>query len=326
MTGLVLRRVRTQLTVALGLVALLGAGAVGGHVVGLAAARERGILGCLDGVRTGVCDTDAYYSFASALTAYLIWLNIGVVALPVVAGGAVGAALFGGELERGTHLFALTQGASRLRWFGHGLAVAGLPVALAVAGQTALTSWWWRPFGGDVTGGIAPLRPDQFLTSGLVPVAYTVLAFSVAAAAGLLLRSASGALGVAATVHVVLLLVTTLGVPAHYLPPERIVTPLAGVDPAFPVLAGEVLVVGYGYVDEQGRALPPAPDGTVSCPGYETRDFQVCLKESGVAGTYTGYQPPSRYWPFQLIEGGLMLALATAALGVGLRGLRRRVH
>lgn len=323
MTWLVWRRLRVPLAVALGLVALAGVVAVVGRFAWVAAADARGLLPCLGEQGTGVCESDVWSRFSADLGAFYRWFTLALIALPGVAGAVVGAGLFGGELARGTHVFALSQSVSRMRWFGTGLLVAGLPVAAAVALLTPLAVWWADPFDDVVHRSVLA---EGFLVSGVVPAAYAVLAFSVAAAAGLLLRSTVGALGLALAVQVAVLLITSTVLRPNYLPTERVVTPITatsvdGYAPAEP----DVLYVDGGYVDARGRTVPYAEAGTVECYG-EQQEYADCLIAAGLSGFYTDYHPPSRYWPFQAIESGLLLALAAAALGAGLWGLRRRVH
>lgn len=324
MTWLVWRRLRVPLAVALGLVALAAVVAVVGRFAWVAAADARGLLPCLGEQATGVCGSGVWSRFSADFGVFYNWFTLALIALPGVAGAVVGAGLFGGELARGTHVFALSQSVSRMRWFGTGLLVAGLPVAAAVALLTPLAVWWADPFDDVVHRSVLGL--DGFLVSGVVPAVYTVLAFSTAAVAGLLLRSTVGALGLALAVQVAVLVITSTALRPDYLPPERAVTPISATSvddygPAEP----DSLHVDSGFIDARGRTVPYAEAGTVECYG-EQQEYADCLIAAGLSSFYTDYHPPSRYWPFQAIESGLLLALAAAALGAGLWGLRRRVH
>lgn len=323
MTWLVWRRLRVPLSVALGLVALVGITAVAARFGWTAAAQARGVVPCLAQVETGVCATEVWFRFREALYGFYTWFSLFLVALPGVTGASVGAGLFGGELGRGTHVFALSQSASRLRWFGHGLLAAGLPVAVALALLTPVAAWWARPFAGVV--GISPLRVDVFLTTGLAPAVYAILAFCVAAAAGLLLRSTFGALGLALAVQVGVLFLTSFTLRPAYLPPERDVQPFTfAQEGALVATAPDGLYVDTGYVDAQGRTLDFTEVNALPCAAAP--DYLQCLRDAGIVGTYTDYHPVTRYWPFQAIESAIVLGIAAAALGAGLWGLRRRVH
>ena len=324
MIWLVWRRLRVPLLVALGLVALVAATAVLGRFALLAAARDLGFERCFGDELIGVCDSREAVAFRNdERDGFLFLLVMAAVLLPGVAGAVAGAALFGAETARGTHVFALSQALSRARWWGAGLLIAGLPVAAAVALVTPLAAWSVAPF--DDIYVTAPLIWITFLTSGVVPVAYTVLAFCVAAAAGLLRRSPIGALGLAVGLHVVALLVTGLVRPA-YLPPETASAALSA-DQFVPsdtsrVVPDGALDLGFVLVDAEGRELPSSAAVGNGC-SLANPD---CRSGRGITGVVHHYQPASRYWPFQAIESGLLLALAAGALGVGMRGLRRRVH
>ena len=321
MIWLVWRRLRVPLLVVLGLLALFAATAVVGRFTWLAAARDLGFERCftddMDELHV-VCPTLEGRDFATDYGGFMVlFLLAPALALPAVAGAVTGAALFGAETARGTHVFALSQALSRVRWWGAGLLIAGLPVAAAVALVTPLLAWSVAPF-GDLYA-TDPLIWITFVTSGVVPVAHTVLAFCVAATAGLLRRTPIGALGLAIGLHVVVLVVTGLVRPA-YLPPETASEALSAVQGPRPVPDG-ALNLGYVLVDAEGREFPPR-EVTVEC-GVAEPD---CLEDRDVVDSAYRYQPASRFWPFQAIESGLLLALAAGALGAGMRGLRRRVH
>lgn len=325
MIWLVWRRQRAAMAAAVGLIALVGLTAVVGRLALLARAGDLSVTSCLREVSTGACESEVWWSYLEEVSTFHRLLTLATIATPAVAGALAGSGLFGAELSRGTHVFALSQGVSRLGWWSRGLLVAGLPVAAAVAAVTPVIAWWSRPLGH--TTDPDPLSPSVFLTSGLVPVGYTVLAFCVAAAAGLLLRSTVRALVLALAVQVVVLVLTTLWLRPAYLPPETRQVPLPGSQNSFSMLhldPPDTRSIDYGYVSVRGDLVRfhNVVEG-ISCldlPAYE------CLSRSGFVAYYSRFQPFSRYWPFQFIETGLLLVLATSALGAGLWGLRRRVH
>jgi hypothetical protein len=43
------------------------------------------------------------------------------------------------------------------------------------------------------------------------------------------------------------------------------------------------------------------------------------------ASVYTRYQPASRYWPFQVIEAGVLALVVGVTLGAGVWAMRRRM-
>jgi hypothetical protein len=310
---------------AVGLVALVGLTAVVGRLVLLARARELGITSCLREVAAGVCESEVWWSYLEEVSSFHRLLTLAAIATPAVAGALAGSGLFGAELSRGTHVFALSQGVTRLGWWSRGLLVAGLPVAAAVAAVTPVIAWWSRPLGH--TTDPDPLSPSVFLTSGLVPAGYTVLAFCVAAAAGLLLRSTVRALVLGLAVQMVVLVLTTVWLRPAYLPPETRQVPLASSQNslALSIDPPNTRNIDYGFVSARGDLVPFREVLSAGSCTYTFNEFE-CVTSKGFVAYYSRFQPASRYWPFQFIETGLLLALATGALGAGLWGLRRRVH
>ncbi len=321
MIWLVWRRQRVALLFALGVAVLVAAAAVVGRFVALGVGGDLGVLSCLDPAPAGPCESTLWDDYRSGVNSWIIQLRLALVALPVVAGAAAGAGLFGQELDRGTHVFALSQHVSRWRWWGTGMLVCGVPVAVAVGLVTVVTALAAAPFASLYPDGL--LRPDAFVTTGVLPVVYTLLAFGVAAATGLLARSALVAVAVAGVVQIVVVLVLTLAVRDQYLPPVVARVPLPETDTealTSPVPVGAVYL-GVHFLDEQGREISEPDALFVGCAAQVD-----CLRADGIVGSVTRYHPASRYWPFQAIESGILLALVAGTLGAGLWGLRRRVH
>lgn len=245
--------------------------------------------------------------------AFVLVVRTILLVLPGLVGVIVGAGLFGREMERGTHAFALTQSVGRLRWWLTGLLVTGLPVVVAVAMLTWLASWALGP-----RGMIFPLGTPFFDSSGLVPLGHVLLAFTLTAVAGSVLRNALAAVAVGVCALLLVQVVLAVGLRPHYLPPESARMDVAAVD-GTEITRSRVLE--RGYLDAAGRGLAsPGPVGCVA-PG----DQAPCLRSAGIAAVDVVYQPARRYWPFQGIELALLLALSAAALGVGYGGLRRGV-
>ena len=326
MIWLVWRRLRVPLGVAMGLAALLAVVAVAGQQATLAAARAVGAEHCAsDRTFEGVCGEAAWYRIAGIYSDFAGPLQLAAVALPGVVGAVAGAALFGGELSRGTHVFALTQSWSRLRWWATGLLVAGVPPALAAAAAVNVVGLTLVPVGPLL--GEQPLRAMTFVSSGVVPAAYAVLAFTAAAAAGLLLRSTVGALGIALAVVVLVMAGLTSGPRVHYLPPVHVNVQWNSVHETgrYWNTPPDSLVLVQGYLDDQGREIRPFSFGDLpDCPSG-TQAYAACLEQAGFGGFYSYTQPASRFWPFQLIESAILLALSALALGAGAWGLRKRV-
>ena len=63
------------------------------------------------------------------------------------------------------------------------------------------------------------------------------------------------------------------------------------------------------------------PSGSFGKPSQQS--FVQCLSQHGYT-QWTSYQPGSRFWPFQWIEGGWLLALSVLLVAVTVWLVRRR--
>lgn len=208
------------------------------------------------------------------------------------------------ELERGTARLAWTQGVSPTRWLATTLAV---PATLVTAGSTVMVllhrllfdahkvpmSWnWWND--------------ETFTANGTLAVVYPLLGFAVGALAGQLQRRALTAVGLA--IAVMGLARTTLGLARPHLWPWATST---GSDYETP---RNVLYGDGGAVTSTGAHIADP-----MC-----RDSTTCLKAHDVTGFYSEYHPASHFWPLQLLETGIALALTALVLAAAFTLLRRR--
>ncbi|MEU1798936.1 hypothetical protein [Streptomyces californicus] len=76
-------------------------------------------------------------------------------------------------------------------------------------------------------------------------------------------------------------------------------------------------VTEQGLLTSGGDRLPP---DLCSDPTF---DLDACFAEHGVTHHYLEYHPASHYWPLQLVETGVLLALGALALYAAFRVLRR---
>jgi hypothetical protein len=249
--------------------------------------------------------------------------------VPVLIGAFVGAPLLARELETGTYRYAWTQGFGRRRW-----ALAKLvPLAVAVTAVTWLFSllltWFYQPFldpGNQALGlvGMNPFFPGLFDLHGVTFAAWTLAAFAIGALAGMVIRRVVPA--IAATIAAYSALAFAAGglLRSHYL------APLLTTSPNVPANAW---VMSQWYT-EHGRfaeGFPPvdlmnqycqsiAPSGKVK-PSWGA--FAQCLARHGVT-QWTSYQSASRFWPFQWIESGWLLALSALLIAASIWLVRRR--
>ncbi|MGV9645998.1 ABC transporter permease [Streptomyces sp. NPDC003333] len=258
--------------------------------------RGRPLLGC-----DMAGDAAGLYHSATALAGGLI----GIV--PFLTAAWAGAVLIGRELETGTARLAWTQSVSPARWLAAKLAV---PAGLLVAGMLVLTLLHRLVFGSDsalreTIGASDWYRSPAYEANGTLAAAYALLGLAVGALAGLLLRRAVPALGTAVLALGALTIV--LGDLRPYLWPVKTLT---GTE--YPEWPG--MVVDDGALTSSGARVsdPICVDDT------------RCLAEHDIVGYYRDFHPASHFWPLQLVETGIVLALAAVAVLVSFRLLNRR--
>lgn len=255
-----------------------------------------GLPACL--AHSGGADcTAALTSFVDKFgtSAFGVFINLPLIAIPGLLGLVVGAPLLGQELERGTWRLAWSQTVPRTRWLAAklGLVIGGL-VLFGVA-VTALMTWYHAPL-DEVINRSAPI---PFNGEGLTFTASLLCAFGVGVLAGLLLRNVVGAMVVTYIVWDLLTgLVLVLGSAIHILPAATMRIPC--VDGCPGASAGSVLPV----------------------TGHLT-DFVYSVTRSG-GELVVSYQPASQFWTLQFIQGGIYLGVAVATLGVAVWLLNRR--
>jgi hypothetical protein len=92
-------------------------------------------------------------------------------------------------------------------------------------------------------------------------------------------------------------------------------TPITSADGKMPAGAW---VVESSYVDAAGHKVPFSPAGCDTT-------ISECMRAQGVVRE-VGFQPDDRFWSFQVIEGGLFVALAALVVGVGAWALHNRLR
>ena len=241
---------------------------------------------------------------------------------PALLGAFVGAPVLARELETGTFRYAWTQGFGRWRWTLGKLVPLAIAVA-AAAGALSVLSWWYFEPSFAVHFG-TPLAPALFDLRGVAYAAWTLAAFSIAALAGMLIRRVVPAMAATLAAYAGLVFAAGLYLRQHYL------TPLVTSNLNLPGSAwtisqwstkgGKFAFAGRPPVNLLQRFCPPATLG----PGKPSPGtLAQCLSQHGYT-QWTSYQPASRFWPFQWIEGGWLLALSVLLIAATIWLVRRR--
>ncbi|MEU3436431.1 hypothetical protein [Streptomyces sp. NPDC006863] len=244
------------------------------------------------------------------LSRLLTYTGLALIALPAVVGAFAAGPMVAREWESNHVKLSWTQSSPPAAWLTARLAV---PAVLVVCGITVLSAvlTWSR-------GGLGNPYPaiwhdiSVFGASGTVPAAGALMSLAIGVLAGLTLRRTVPAM--AAGLLVSGLVTVFLGVLRDRLWPTARDTFTLGDGYVWPDGAA---IVEWGWVTNRGTVLP------ADICAHTSADPEVCLPEHGVDHGYLDYHPASHYWPLQLVETGILLALAALAVFAAFRVLRR---
>jgi hypothetical protein len=166
---------------------------------------------------------------------------------------------------------------------------------------------------------VIPLSTRVFDLHGIAFAAWTLAAFSIGVLAGMLIRRVVPAIATTLAVYAGLALATTVYLREHYMAP--LIT-------SKPNLPGSAWVVSQWYAKDGRFAFPARGSQLASalsryCPGNFNGSPAQCLSQHGYT-QWSSYQPASRFWPFQWIEGGWLLALSVLLIAASVWLVRRR--
>jgi hypothetical protein len=243
-------------------------------------------------------------------------IRVFLQAVPALIGAFVGGPALARELETGTFRYAWTQGIGRWRWALAKLVLLAVVVTALAGAFTVLFSWYLSPF--SAADYSIPLATDIFDLLGVAFAAWTLAGFAIGALAGMLIRRVVPALGATLAVYAALAVSTALWLRQHY------IAPLLTTNPNVP---GSAWVVSQWYTKGGHFAFPARGDRIVSaltqfCNNSNLSPGQ-CLSQHGYT-EWSSYQPGSRFWPLQWIEGGWLLALSVLLIAATIWLVRRR--
>ena len=256
-------------------------------------------------------------------------------AVPALIGAFVGAPVLARELETGTIRYAWTQGFGRWRWALAKLVLVAVVVAAAAGAISVMFSWYYQPYfsGGSQAlyskespiGASSPFAPGLFDLRGVSFAAWTLAAFAIGVLAGVLIRRVVPAIVATLVVYTGLAFAVGGFLRQHYLAPlvtSKLDIPVSawvigqqwttkGGQPASPSALAQVLQGAPGQLSGKGGGIP------------ESLMSWRFLVQHGYT-QWTTYQPASRFWPFQWIESGLLLALSVLLIALTVWLVRRR--
>jgi hypothetical protein len=245
--------------------------------------------------------------------------------VPPLIGAFVGAPVLARELETGTFRYAWTLGFGRWRWTLAELVPLAIAVAAVAGAFSVLFSWYYQPFfANQFHPPVVPLATTVFDLRGVAFAAWTLAAFAIGALAGMLIRRVVPAIAATLAAYAGLAFVVGWFLRQHYLTPltVRNVSPdsSAWIISQWWTKGGQpVSQSTLANVLQQGA--PQLAGGKGGIPQSAT--VNQYLIQHGYT-LWTTYQPGSRFWPFQWIEGGWLLALSVLLIAATVWLVRRR--
>ncbi|MGO9875254.1 MAG: hypothetical protein ACLPVY_15785 [Acidimicrobiia bacterium] len=251
--------------------------------------------------------------------------------VPPLIGAFIGAPVLAREFETGTFRYAWTQSFERWRWTLAKLVVLAVVVTAAAGALSALLSWYYQPYlaAGNQARQLSELSPFSlalFDLRGVSFAAWTLVAFAIGVLAGTLIRRVVPAIVATLAAYTGLAVVAANLLRRHYLTPlvtNKVSVPgSAWIYSQWWTKAGRFAFSGwrtapYGLL-QQCSSIPVGPLGKPS-----SGTVAQCFAQHGYVQV-TSYQPASRFWPFQWIEGGWLLVLSALLIAVTVRLVRRR--
>jgi hypothetical protein len=249
-------------------------------------------------------------------------------AVPALIGAFAGAPVLARELETGTFRYAWTQGFGRWRWTLAKLVLLAVVAAAAAGAFSVLLSWYYQPYFGAGNQAMSlseasPLSGGLFDLRGVAFAAWTLAAFAIGALAGMLIRRVVPAIAATLAIYAGLAVAAGMYLRQHYL------TPLV-IRNNFPLGSAQVLSRWWtkgGHPVSQSVAsqvLQGAPAQAAGKGGVPQSIGAVQYLSQHGFTQWISYQPASRFWPFQWIEGGWLLALSVLLIAVTVWLVRRR--
>ena len=247
--------------------------------------------------------------------------------VPALIGAFIGAPVLARELETGTFRYAWTLAFGRWRWTLAKLTLLAVVAAAAAGLFSLLVSWYFQPFFAD--GSRIPLEPTLFDLRGIAFAAWTLTAFAIGGLAGMLIRRVVPAIAATLAVYAGLAIATALYLQQHYMAP--LLTGKLNV-PAAAWIVSQWWTRGGIRLSQSAtndvfqsviEKIAPVVHSKAQKVQVFTADVPQYLYQHGYQ-QWTSYQPGSRFWPFQWIEGGWLLALSALLIAATVWLVRRR--
>jgi len=302
MTWVALRLQRTETLITAAILALIAALLIPTGISMADAYSHDGLSACLALNPSAPC-MNAIGDFQSRFQS-LFNLTAWFTLIPGIVGVML-AAPFVVELESGTYRLAWTQSVTRRRWIATKL---GVPIVtgLVLSGALILLFTWWRAPFVHLNGR---MDATTFDSEGIVVIGYTLFAFGLALALGVVFRRAVIASTLAFIGYFVSRIFVDVWLSQRLVTPDHAAWKSNQPQPANLFHANLISQTGPGLV--KGAVPGSAPFGAnvhanVHVSGAVARAGQHLSNFT----THVVYQPPSHFWPLQLTETGLFAGIA----------------
>jgi hypothetical protein len=258
--------------------------------------------------------------------------------VPALIGAFVGAPVLARELETGTFRYAWTQGFGRWRWTLAKLVLLAVVVAAAAGALSVLLSWYYQPYlaAGKQTLPLSEVSPFSeaspfaaglFDLRGVAFAAWTLGAFAIGGLAGMLIRRVVPAIVATLTAYTGLALAAGMFLRQHYLTPlvtnNLNVPASAWITNQWWTKGGKFAFAGLPPLNLLQQFCPSPAVGARPKSKPSSGTLARCLSQHNYT-RWTNYQPASRFWPFQFIEVGWLLALSVLLIAVTVWVVHRR--
>ncbi|MGW8357167.1 ABC transporter permease [Streptomyces wedmorensis] len=245
--------------------------------------------------------------------------------VPLLVGVFVAGPLVAREFESGTYKLSLTQSVSPAAWLRAKLVSTTAVAFLTLLALMGVFRIGWSRVSGSYYLTWADRGPYE--ATGIVLFAYVLAAVAVGALVGQLIRRTLVAM--AATGLVMGLVLLVMGSYRWSVLPVKTITAPAGPTLWTPedglVMDSGLLTASGARFDQlicwEEAARTPGTDVT---EGLWGKVEAQCQARHGATTQYVDYHPESHFWPTQLIESGILLALAAVAAYAAFRVLRAR--
>lgn len=252
--------------------------------------------------------------------------------LPALIGAFLGAPLLAREMESGTFRYAWTQGFGRWRWTITKLVMLAVVVTAIAGAFSVLISWYYQPYFAATAhqslliSEASPFAASLFDLRGLAFAGWTLVAFAIGALAGMLTRRIVPAIVATLGAYTGLAILAEGVLRRHYLSP--LLTTKTVSDNSWIIRQYGTKDARFAFSFTNGHpdfnlverlCPPPVAQIGKGSPSY----VPDCLIRHGYS-LWTSYQPVSRFWLLQWIEGGWLLVLSALLIVATAWIVRRR--